>query len=327
MVAYFKWQHYLWIGAGACAGLAIGAATYGKIQAGYADIFFAALMVFAGVVAGRIASSVWANRKLSRLTAILYRDCRPEEFLNKFSPIVARTPENTAEYIDGRIKMAYACEAMGDFEKGLELLEGLNPAGLRLHSLSCQALTVNQRLRLQLLMEDREGAQESREELESLRQTARERVPRLASNLAECLRLAEIWLDVLNKEPADEQYLESEADLARNRIHKSEMQLLLAEAFRSQKEDEKARKKLKEACETGKGLYAGRKAEQILLQRQDPHTDTKNGGEIYGRKSIKKNPGGSFGRAVRDEAGGGDLPEGRPDPDPRHQRGHDLPGI
>lgn len=268
MVAYFRQQNALWISGGAFAGLAVGLLTYGKLQAGYGDIFFASLMIFAGVVAGRILSSVWANYKLSRITAVLYRECKPEEFMDIFSPVVQRTPRGTAEYIDGRNKLAYACEAMGDFRRGLEFLEGLEESAKpHLHALSCQALTINQRLKLQLLMEDQEGAKESKKQLEDLRETAQRRVPLLASNLTQCLRLAEIWLAVWQGTPADEEYLAAEILLAKNRIHKSEMQLLMARALLNRGDEKGARKKLEEASETGKGLYAGRKSQQLLKDK------------------------------------------------------------
>ncbi len=252
------------MGLGAWAGLTAGIFTYGKLQAGYADIFFAALMVFAGVVAGRILSALWANCRLSRITAVLYRDCKPEKFVELFSPIVQKVPQNTAEYIDGRNKLAYACEAMGDFQRGLKLLEGLDFTKLNLHALACQALTANQTLRLKLLMEDLEGAKESKKKLESLRATASGRAPLMASNLAQCLRLAEIWLDVLEGDPGDEEYLTAEINLAKNRIHKSEMQLLTARALHNKGDDRGVREKLEEACVTGAGLYAGQKAREIL---------------------------------------------------------------
>lgn len=290
MVAYFKLQNNLFMAAGAAIGFLIAALGYGGIRAGasYADVFVIALFVFVGVVVGRIFAGFWAKRKLARMSALLYQEGKPEEFLARFTPVVEKTPRQTVEYVDGRVKLAYAWEALGDFEKGLAMLKGLEPENLRLHSLVGTALVENQRMRLYLLMEDLEKAAAQLERLRELREETVGRSSTLAQNLGQCVRLAENWLGFLKGEEWDTAYIREEASLAANPVHKAEMLLLLARMERGEEELDKSQDEaaetsgssgaagsslqqkdeaaglLKEAAQLGKGLYAAREAERLL---------------------------------------------------------------
>ncbi len=104
-------------------------------------------------------------------------------------------------------------------------------------------------------------------QLRSLKTTASGRAPALADQLGNCLDLYRVWLQVIRGEDADRSYLREEIDLSKNRIHKSEMQLLLARAEYAAGDPETARTLLLEAADTGRGLYAGEKAEELLSRQ------------------------------------------------------------
>lgn len=233
MVAYFRVQNNIFMAAGAVLGLAAAVFCFPawiKPNAGYASAFVVGLAVFVGVVIGRVLSSRWASRKLGSLLAILYEKEEPETFIRQFSPIVEKTPPGTAEYIDGTRHLAYAYEAMGDFDKGLELMNCLHPENLKLHTLVCSALVTNQRLRLYLLKEDKEQAEELLEELKLLQETAKKRAPAVGKSLSQCIRLAEVWLECLAGNTENISYIKEEVSLAKNWIHKNEMCSLLEKA-------------------------------------------------------------------------------------------------
>lgn len=234
MVIYFKKQTMLITALGALAGFLLAALLcrgYMAQQPVFGRAFVVALPAFAGAVIGRILAARIATVKLKRLMDILYEDGDPERFFETFEPIVKRVPDTNVEYIDGMVKLAFACEAMGEFDRGLKLLEELQPERLKLHALAGEAVLFNQRLRLHLLSEDLPGGEEVLADMQELAKTAERRAPSLAANLKECIRLGENWIKVLNKEPADIEYLREEIRLAKNQIHKGEMERLLAKAL------------------------------------------------------------------------------------------------
>ena len=267
MVAYFKRQNTLFMVLGALLGLGVVMLFYQQMVAphpGYFRMFFILLPMLVGAVLGRLAASHWANRRLKQIYDLLYVQLKPEEFLREFAPLVAKVPDITIEYVDGKNKVAYAYEAMGDFARALECIASVDPDKLKLHKLAGTATTQNQRLRLLLLLERVEEAKLHLEQLRAMGQVALERAPALGRNIMECVRLAENWLLVLDGEPADEAYLAEEIELSKNNIHKSEMQLLLARAAANRGDQNGADELLLKALSTGKGLYAESKARQPL---------------------------------------------------------------
>lgn len=103
----------------------------------------------------------------------------------------------------------------------------LEPEKLKNHTLGGMAITCNQRMRLLLLQRDTEQAATCLESLRTIADTAMGRAPALGRSTRECVRLYENWLSVLNGQPSDEDYLVEEVRLSKNRIHKSEIELLL----------------------------------------------------------------------------------------------------
>lgn len=268
MVAYFKRQNNLFMLAGALLGLlAAWLARNGVIKdAGFAKPFMIALIVIIGIVAGRIFASLWASRKLKALNALLYGKAQPEEFIRRFSPIVERTPKETVEYVDGCCKLAYAYEALGEFEKGLNALKGLKPEQLKLHSLAGTALVTNQRARLYLMTEDTENVKPELTKLAGLESEAAMRAPSLAAGLKDCVKLCQTWLSFLEGGALDCDYIKEEISLAKNLIHKNEMRLLLAKAELAAQDTAAAKVLLNEIRGSGTGLYSQGQAE-ILLQK------------------------------------------------------------
>lgn len=268
MIAYFKLQNNLFMLAGAVIGFLLAVLNYDSIskKGGYAAVFFIALFVMIGIIIGRVVSSRWANRKVRRMTSLLYQEGKPREFLEKFEPVAAKIPGNVVEYVDARVKMAYAYEGLGEFEKGIQIVEALKPDELKLHMLAGTALTENQKMRLYLLTEDMEKSESQLAKLRELKEEAEGRANTLAKNLAECVKLAENWLNYLKEEPYDSAYIQEEINLAGNRIHKSEMQLLLAGMRYREGQKEAAAQLLKEALKSGADLYGGRRAGELLKE-------------------------------------------------------------
>lgn len=233
MVAYFRVQNNLFMAIGAGLGLLIavfGLRPWIVSNAGYASAFVIGLVVFAGVIIGRILSAAWAKRKRESLLALLYREEQPEQFIEKFAPIVEKTPRNTVEYVDGTHHLAYAYEAMGDFDRSLELLGRLQPEELKMHTLVCCGLVTNQKLRLHLLKEETETAKDELEQLRVLQEAAAVRAPSVGKSLAQCVRLAEVWLECLDGNQENISYIQEEMSLANNWVHKREMSGLLERA-------------------------------------------------------------------------------------------------
>lgn len=267
MVAYFRKQINLFMLLGSVLGAALGLVYLSRDPGavpGYFKMFFLLLPTFFGVVLGRIYAGFWANRKLREYNALLYTQVEPEKFLEVFAPIVDKTPKDNIAYVDGCNKLAYAHEALGQFAQATARVEVLKPEELKHHALGGMAITCNQQIRLLLLQEKPEEAREILEQLRNIAEAAATRAPALGRNTSECIRLYENWLLVLDGQPADEAYLLEEIQLSQNRIHKSEIQLLLARAYENRGERLQADELRLEAMTTGKGLYAERRARELL---------------------------------------------------------------
>ena len=252
MVAYFKLQTNLFMLLGAVLGGIVDILFFEQLTGsvpGYFKVFFLIMPILVCVVLARIYAGFWAKRKLQGYTEMLY---------------VRRTPKNTIDYVDGTNKLAYAHEALGQFEEALALLAELKPEELKNHTLGGIAITCNQQMRLLLLQENVAEAKEVLEQLRNIAEVALKRAPALGRNTQECVHLYESWLAVLEEHPADETYLEEEINLSRNRIHKSEIQLVLARAYENRGEQTKADELRLEAMTTGQGLWAETKARQLL---------------------------------------------------------------
>ncbi|MGN0775755.1 MAG: hypothetical protein ACI4MM_03660 [Candidatus Ventricola sp.] len=269
MVACFRVQNNLFMLLGGVLGLIAALLTQGSLAVpGYIRMFFLLLPVMLGVVVGRIAAGFWANGKLRQLQAILCEQVRPEEFLNTFGPIVEKTPRETIAYMDGCVKLAYAYEALGQFDEAMACLAPLEPDKLKSHRLGGMAITCNQKMRLLLLQEKTDEAAVCLDSLRAIADTAMERAPALGRSTRECVRLYENWLSVLRGQPADEEYLAEEVRLAKNRIHRSEIQLVLAQAAVHRGDTAQARKLLADAQDAGNGLFAARRAGELLSDMQ-----------------------------------------------------------
>lgn len=270
MVAYFKRQNILFLIVGALAGLAVAVLFFDQLTAGipgYFKLFFLLLPMLLGAVVARIAAGRWANNRLKRIYGLLYTEVKPQEFLASFAPLVEKVPDITIEYVDGKNKLAYAYEAMGQFDEAMACLADVDTEKLKLHQLGGMAMTCNQQLRLQLLQEDAEAARESLAQLRNIGEAALVRAPALGRNTMECVRLAENWLAALEGEPADEAYLQEEINLSRNRIHKSEILLVLARVYRNMGDTARWEETLLEAMTQGRGLYAEGKARSLLAEK------------------------------------------------------------
>lgn len=267
MVAYFRKQNTLFSILGGLLGLAAGALFFDWLTAGVPDyfkLFFLLIPIFIGVILGRMYASIWANKKLRQYNALLYTHVEPEKFLEVYGPLVQKAPRDNIAYVDGCNKLAYAYEALGRFDEAMACIKGLEPEKLKLHALGGMAMTCNQQMRLLLLQENRDKAREVLQQLRNIAEVSMERAPSLGKNTNECVRLYENWLAVLDGQPADEDYLLEEIQLSKNRIHKSEMQLLLAQAYENRGDRLRADDLRMEALTTGEGLWAQRKARELL---------------------------------------------------------------
>ena len=115
-------------------------------------------------------------------------------------------------------------------------------------------------------MEDAKNAKEQLESLKELQNAAAGRVPALVSGLGDSICLAKVWLELQQGKVCDEDYIIEEINLAKNGIHKSEMQLLLAKMELKRGETKKAEELLRKLAEYRPDLYSGREAAKILRE-------------------------------------------------------------
>ena len=120
---------------GAVLGFAAVLAYYGGKILGTEDQFVRLAMLsggtFLGIIFSRILSAGYANRKLREMYQKLYVETKPQEFIDLFTPRLAQVPDNLAEYMDGRVRLSFAEEALGHFDRALELLADLRPEELK----------------------------------------------------------------------------------------------------------------------------------------------------------------------------------------------------
>lgn len=267
VVAYFKQQNKWFLAAGAAAALLLVFPLYKNWlpqQEFYMKAFYLAVPVFAGIAVGRVFSGWWAGKRLSRMDSVLYHELNPKGFIESFLPRVEGTPKETAEYVNGRVKLAYAYGLLGDFEESRKQMEGLHPENLHLHALAAASLMANQMVKTSLWSDDRETAENYMEILKSLRDAASERAKTLAESLKNCIRLNEVWIDFVSGKSIDDSYVEEEMNLAVNRAYRTEMQLLLGKMKLEKGDLQAAEKLLEPLAELGKELYPAREAARLL---------------------------------------------------------------
>lgn len=269
MVAYFRKMNNLLMAGGAAAGLLFAIIFYrGNIITGTTDVvrvFYTALAVIIGILIGRIAAARLAVKKLRDLHAILYRDTKPQEFIDRFTPVLEQAPHHLAEYMDGAVKLAFAEEALGRFDEGLSRLSSLRTEEMKLHTLGANALIRNQKGRLDLFSRRFEDLEADLSSLREYAALSEKRSPTLSKNLKECIRLLEAGCRALQgtAEAEDLKYLEEECSLSSNLIHKKEMQLLLAEQYCASGQKDKALPLLDEIAESSFGLWSEKRAEEL----------------------------------------------------------------
>lgn len=259
MVGYFRKQNILFIILGGVLGV---------LAAWLMDRGVVSLVLFAviGVLAGRFVSGIWANRHVDQWNDILFRRGEPEKFMEVFTPILERTAKDSLEYVDGHNKMAYAWEALGEFDKAWDCLSGLNPEKLSDRYMDGLVTTYSNRTRVQLLRENVEGAEAALENLRMASELAMGKNKKLGHAGRHYVRLYENWLLILKEEPADEEFLEEELKLSSNRIRNSELQLVLAKSYEDMGDDVMAEEFRMEAMTTGMGLWAEKKARELLTK-------------------------------------------------------------
>lgn len=257
MVGYFRKQNILFIILGAVLGL---------LAAWLMDRGVVSLVLFAviGALAGRFVSGIRANRQVDEWNNILFRRGEPEKFMEVFTPILERTAESSLERVDGHNKMAYAWEALGEFDKAWDHLNGLNPEMLSDRYMDGLVTTYSNRTRVQLLRENVEGAETALENLRMASELAMGKNRKLGHAGRHYVRLYENWLLILKEEPADEEFLEEEIKLSSNRIRNSELQLVLAKSYEDMGDAVMAEELRMDAMTTGMGLWAEKKARELL---------------------------------------------------------------
>lgn len=263
MVAYFKWINNLAMAIGAILGGALIAILYkGQILGSdFTKGVYFALGVIVGVIIGRTVSSIYANKRLQKIYALLYTECDPKQFIKEFAPLNERVPKDIAEYMVGRAHLAFAWEALGDFDKALEMVGNIDPTELKLHMLNTSSLITNRRVTLYTLMGDYEKAKEQVEALKALEEVAKKRSTTLAKNLEQCIRLNNARIAAATEENTDVAYLEEEIALAGNAIYKKEIQLALAQFFERTGQGQKAAALFVDILKDKRGLYTERVAQ------------------------------------------------------------------
>lgn len=264
MVGYFKKQNILFILLGGALGIGAWFARGGQQGPGFPEGILLLVFTVVGMLLGRIVSAFWANKQLRKYNELLFTHTDPQKFLDVFTPLVEGTGKNTVEHVDGCNKLAYAWEALGDFEKARSYLESLEPEKLKRNSLDAVVTVTSNLVRVLLLQNKAEEAEIKLTKLRAAAEAAMGQSVSLGKSARNCVRLYENWLLVLSGEPADEEYLEKEADRALNRIRKSELQLLLAQAYENRGETDLADELRMDAMSEGIGLWTEKKARELL---------------------------------------------------------------
>lgn len=261
MVGYFRKQNFLLILLGALSGLL--AAFLMK-----RDILAIVVFPVIGGGIGRLVCGIWANKRVEKWNEILFGSADPKRFLEVFLPVLERTARKTTEYADGCNKVAYAYEALGDFDQARAFLNKAEPELLPgKQGLNARTTTYSNRTRVLLLMGDREGAAESLKELRQVSDAAMLKNQRLGHAGRHYIRLYENWLSVLNNEDTDEDFVREEIKLSANRIRNSELLHVLAKAALNRGDRAQAEELWLEAMSEGSGLWAENEARKRLASK------------------------------------------------------------
>ena len=267
MVAYFRRQTLICMVFGAFLG---GFSAffllndYLSAQGPVMRVAVTGLLLLLGVVLGRFVALRLAVRKLAALTALLYSQCNPDAFIEKFSKILSSTPKDNIAFFDGCVKMSFAYEAKGDFENAAMVFAGADPSTLKMHSLHASTMIANQLMRVYLLAGDVVNAESRLNRLKELEEDANTRAKMLASQIHACVELGSRWLAFLNGEETDIDYIKEEAELAKNNIYRAEMEILYANMLIKLGKAEEAREHYEKAQSLVPNLWAGQEAAKFL---------------------------------------------------------------
>ncbi len=268
MIAYYKKSSFFCGLGGAAVGVLLVILGYRGQIVGTGSpwpIYAVVLGAVLGWALGKSFSVSLASRRLRELEAVLYQEANPAAFLQTFVPLHSTLKNETAEYMDGCCKISFALEAEGKLEEALAQVEELKPLSLKEHALSTTALVCNQRCNVYLLQHNIPATREMLEVMTDLAARSEKRAPALCRNLKDCVRLHEARIACLEgRMDADTAYIEEEAQLSTNAIHRKEMQLSLAEYYLRTDRPERARTYLDAVLADRFGIYPEKAAEALL---------------------------------------------------------------
>ena len=258
------WIHAGFSAAGAVAALAV---FQGMPEQHAAVRILIAISAFgAFFVLGRIAAVTYASARHRRILDVLYRQLKPSAFVELYRPLSRRCRRNEIQHALTVNYLACAYAAEGDFSRAVSLLAELEFDRLRFHRLGAEVLTLNNLCRICLQSGDVDEAEKRYAALMELKDQAEVRQPALARNLGNNMRLYREHLNLLNGLPVDTDYLREEVELSGNVLYRADTELLLAQSLLGQGREAEALDILKRLEKEAEGVFAGRKAREIIKE-------------------------------------------------------------
>ena len=220
---------------------------------------FSVFIVIAGVWVswfGALYIAVGANQKL---LAILYNEMRPDEFIERYTPLLSRCRKGSTWEAVLRAHIGNAYAAKGEFNGALEWFTGGSGTPVNL------AMQAQDRGGCDLWKGDLPAAEREIAALKGLLPQIRNQHRRMENELA--CKLLEVRLrfredGTLNEK--DTAFLRQESAVTNKPLHKAALRLELARVYLAQNQMYLARDLLQNIVEDGGDIWCRREAEAIL---------------------------------------------------------------
>lgn len=248
---------------GVVLGLAAGAYLYYVKGMPQVRALLAVPVILAvSLLIGKYVSRLVATREYQLLMSLLYADLQPEKFIEAVEPLAnAKTDPVTKTTTMAHLANGYA--AAGRFEEAHRILEHTE---LPDEAVALRGLLLNNLISCLLLEGKQQKARSTQTALRNL--LLDERCSRdFKEKVQRSLAYQDICLNIYKARPADIAALECDFDSSRNELHKLEVKLYLAIAYRQKGDQERFHEAQDYVIQkSGDALYYGKAARALSAE-------------------------------------------------------------
>ena len=203
--------------------------------------------------------------------AWLYQNLEPERFIEKFEKMLPRAKKYPVQEVTVRAHLANAYAALGQFEKALELLDGVPDLSGAEESeqVAAKLLVLNNKAQIYFQIEQ---ADKGKACLDELRATLPQATDALRKSYEENERILQCHYEALTGVCTSDAYLRTLLTEGSTALFRVNISFLLARVYLSQGEKNMARSYMEETYEKGRDwLWPTQKAQEMMKEIPELH--------------------------------------------------------